>query len=203
MLSFLVVFILFSFFSLFSFSFYLFISVLSICSLLSCLSLYNCFMGSVFVSAFSSIDSFSVFLVVLTVWISMLIILVSLKYNYTSNSPVSFVSLVYILMFITVIYFSTDNLFLFYVSFEASLLPTLVLILKWGYQPERLDAGVYFIMYTICASLPLLVIIMFFQSLCFTSSMLFSYPVCLFDLGVSSSLFSFRLMLAFLVKVPI
>jgi len=45
---------------------------------------------------------------------------------------------------------------LFYISFEASLIPTLLLILGWGYQPERLQAGIYLIIYTVTASLPLL-----------------------------------------------
>jgi len=28
--------------------------------------------------------------------------------------------------------------------------------MKWGYQPERLQAGVFIIIYTVCASLPIL-----------------------------------------------
>lgn len=40
--------------------------------------------------------------------------------------------------------------------FEASLIPTLILILGWGYQPERLQAGTYLIIYIIFSSLPLL-----------------------------------------------
>ena len=33
---------------------------------------------------------------------------------------------------------------------------TLMLILGWGYQPERMQAGLYLMMYTLSASLPLL-----------------------------------------------
>merc|ERR1712177_57858 len=40
--------------------------------------------------------------------------------------------------------------------FERSLIPTLILILGWGYQPERIQAGVYILFYTLFASLPLL-----------------------------------------------
>lgn len=53
--------------------------------------------------------------------------------------------------------FSVNNLFLFYFFFEGVLIPTFILILGWGYQPERLRARVYFLFYTIFASLPLLV----------------------------------------------
>lgn len=55
--------------------------------------------------------------------------------------------------------FSVSNMFRFYVAFERSLIPTLILILSWGYQPERLQAGFYFVIYTVAASLPLLIII--------------------------------------------
>ena len=35
----------------------------------------------------------------------------------------------------------------------------MVLILGWGYQPERLQAGLQMIIYTVCGSLPLLVLL--------------------------------------------
>jgi NADH-ubiquinone oxidoreductase chain 4 len=35
------------------------------------------------------------------------------------------------------------------------------LILGWGYQPERVQAGIYLLFYTLLASLPLLVGILF------------------------------------------
>lgn len=55
-----------------------------------------------------------------------------------------------------VLAFSRGNVLLFYVFFEASLIPTLMLIIGWGYQPERLQAGRYLMLYTVTASLPLL-----------------------------------------------
>lgn len=56
--------------------------------------------------------------------------------------------------------FLTGNLLVFYTFFEVSLIPTLALIVGWGYQPERLQAGRYIILYTVAASLPLLVVIL-------------------------------------------
>ena len=60
----------------------------------------------------------------------------------------------------------------FYVFFfESRLIPTSFLILGWGYQPERVQAGIYLLFYTLLASLPLLVGILFIYnslgSLCF------------------------------------
>ena len=65
-----------------------------------------------------------------------------------------------ILCLVLILCFSSSNVIMFYVLFEISLIPTLVLILGWGYQPERLQAGTYIILYTVSASLPLLVILL-------------------------------------------
>jgi len=56
--------------------------------------------------------------------------------------------------------FLMSNLFWFYLIFELRLLPIFVMILFWGGQPERLRARMYFIVYTIVFSVPLLVMIM-------------------------------------------
>lgn len=60
--------------------------------------------------------------------------------------------------------FSTSNIFLFYLFFEATLIPTLILIIGWGYQPERIQAGIYILFYTLAASLPLLIMIFWLKS---------------------------------------
>nr|QTA71677.1 NADH dehydrogenase subunit 4 [Physunio superbus] len=57
--------------------------------------------------------------------------------------------------------FSAESVLVFYVLFEVSLIPTLCLICGWGYQPERLRAGKYMMLYTVGASLPLLGFVLF------------------------------------------
>jgi len=54
--------------------------------------------------------------------------------------------------------------FLFIYFFESRLIPTLFLILCWGYQPEQVQAVIYSLFYTLLASLPLLVGILFIYS---------------------------------------
>jgi len=49
------------------------------------------------------------------------------------------------------------NLLLFYILIEASLIPTILLIILWGNQPERKTARFYIIIYTVTASLPILI----------------------------------------------
>lgn len=48
---------------------------------------------------------------------------------------------------------------LFYLLFEVSLIPILLMVLGWGYQPERLAAGLALLLYTALASLPLLAVL--------------------------------------------
>lgn len=67
---------------------------------------------------------------------------------------------IYLISLVCIIFFLISNWMDFYFFFEFSLLPTFWLILKWGYQPERLQAGVLILMYTVCGSLPLLVVIL-------------------------------------------
>jgi NADH-ubiquinone oxidoreductase chain 4 len=77
------------------------------------------------------------------------------------------------------------------------LFPQFFLILGWGYQPERLQAGIYVLFYTLLASLPMFVGIFYIydslNSVCF---------YLLAGLASFSSLFYFCIIFAFLVKMP-
>ena len=101
-------------------------------------------------------DILSNSLIILTLWITALIFLASQKIFLGKQSPERFFFIIILLTIILVTRFSTSNFLFFYIFFEASLIPTLLLILGWGYQPERLQAGTYLILYTVTASLPLL-----------------------------------------------
>nr|YP_009137054.1 NADH dehydrogenase subunit 4 [Elaphe anomala]YP_009159500.1 NADH dehydrogenase subunit 4 [Elaphe schrenckii]AKE32290.1 NADH dehydrogenase subunit 4 [Elaphe anomala]AKQ20666.1 NADH dehydrogenase subunit 4 [Elaphe schrenckii] len=61
--------------------------------------------------------------------------------------------------------FMASNLTLMYVMFEATLIPTLVIITRWGQQAERLTAGTYFMLYTLTTSMPLLMAILFLNNM--------------------------------------
>jgi len=98
--------------------------------------------------------------------------------------------------------FRVNNFLFFYFIFEVSLIPTLILVIGWGYQPERLQAGMYLIIYTITASLPLLFSLIYIYK---TSGSLYIY----FNLGVffyGNSLLGLWWLvrvIAFIVKMPI
>lgn len=96
----------------------------------------------------------------------------------------------------------TPHLLNFYILFEASLIPTLILVLSWGLQPERLQAGTYLILYIIVASLPLLFSILMLQNLNLHLDLYLPYWNC----PVSKSLLVIWWLITiipFLVKTPI
>nr|AFU50238.1 NADH dehydrogenase subunit 4 [Vesperus conicicollis] len=103
------------------------------------------------------IDLFSFMMIVLSFWICSLMILASEKLYKNNFYYKIFLFLMILLMIFLFCTFATMNLFLFYLFFEASLIPTLILILGWGYQPERIQAGIYLLFYTMFASLPMLI----------------------------------------------
>nr|QHT64987.1 NADH dehydrogenase subunit 4 [Hesionides sp. PA-2020] len=132
-------------------------------------NLYTCHSPS------TSLDFLSAPLLLLTLWITALMILSSNKVIQSSSAPFSFLMLLLALMIVLMACFFTTDMLMFYIFFEASLIPTLLIILGWGYQPERLQAGIYLMMYTITASLPLLITITYMYASSSSNMMLFNH----------------------------
>nr|WNH42407.1 NADH dehydrogenase subunit 4 [Neoperla dianae] len=155
--------------------------------------------GSFFtgLSYFMGCDVLSYGLLLLSIWICVLMLVASESVYRLNNHVSFFLFLVIGLLGLLLCTFSSMNLFMFYLFFESSLIPTLFLILGWGYQPERLQAGVYLLFYTLLASLPLLVGV-FYLGDCQNSLLMF------FCAGTSFEhvLVYLALILAFLVKMP-
>lgn len=106
-------------------------------------------------------DSMSAALISLTLWIRLIILVASQNsVKIKNNRRGSFLFFVLFLNLILIVTFSVSSALFFYFIFEASLIPTLLLILGWGYQPERLQAGIYIMVYTVTARLPLLLVIL-------------------------------------------
>lgn len=121
-----------------------------------CFILINNSSYSIITEIMSS-DTMSFTLTALTVWVVAMIILARTKVIHQNTSPKLFTINVIILLIVLVNCFLSPNLFVFYIWFEASLIPTIILIITWGYQPERSQARIYLIIYTVAASLPILV----------------------------------------------
>nr|QTT61195.1 NADH dehydrogenase subunit 4 [Tritia pellucida] len=130
---------------------------LALGSLISIIHLFNPFFSYESINSFLSFDSMSSILVSLTLWISLMMMLASQNsVKISKNNYILFSMFVLALNLILVTTFLSSSILIFYFLFEASLIPTLLLILGWGYQPERLQAGMYMMIYTVAASLPLL-----------------------------------------------
>jgi NADH-ubiquinone oxidoreductase chain 4 len=94
--------------------------------------------------------------------------------------------------------FSTSNFLIFYILFEATLIPIFLLVIGWGYQPERVAASFYLLFYTLLASLPLLLGL--FKIFNTGGSLDFSMLLVAPEVG---SFVMIALITAFLVKIPI
>ncbi len=96
-------------------------------------------------------------LCVLTIMVSSLILL-TLK-SQLVNLKGGLSLLIWLIIIILIWVFIVKRLIEFYFVFELSLLPIFLIVMGWGYQPERLEAGMALMLYTILASLPLLLFV--------------------------------------------
>lgn len=145
-----------------------------------------------------SCDIISYGLILLRIWICILIIMARenlYKINFYYNFFIFNLILLLILLYLT---FSVINLFIFYLFFEASLIPTLILIIGWGYQPERIQAGIYLLFYTLFASLPLLLGIFYIFN---EKNNIMIYFLKFYNFDYY--LLYFCIVMAFLIKMPI
>lgn len=142
------------------------------------------------------IDFYSWGLILLRIWIIILmlisrnIFLINKNFNYYKNL------IFWILIFLLMCFFSI-NIFIFYFFFESSLIPVFLLILGWGNQIERIQAGFYLILYTLFGSMPLFLIIIYFYK---------NYLTLNFNLIIINKLRIYiyiRIILRFLIKLPI
>jgi len=108
-----------------------------------------------------------------------------------------------LLMGVLFLTFFINDLFSFYFFFEFSILPTIIVIIGWGYQPERVQASLYFFFYTLAGSLPLLLLILILNKYFFLRYMAYrSYilnqggVIMIIFIGLAGAI-------AFLIKMPI
>jgi NADH-ubiquinone oxidoreductase chain 4 len=150
----------------------------------------------IYLSMGIGIDLISYVLILLSFWICSLIVMARGKIYLSNNWFGIFNFVVLILLISLYITFGSINLFIFYLFFEVRLIPTLLLIVGWGYQPERLQAGIYLLFYTLLASLPI-IIALFFIYLHFNSLVFF-----FFSDNLNSLFFYVLVNFVFFIKIP-
>nr|AAK70514.1 NADH dehydrogenase subunit 4 [Cheirogaleus medius] len=151
-------------------------------------------------------DSLSSPLLMLTVWLLPLMIMASqhhlMKETWTRKKL--YLSMLIFLQMFLIMTFTATELILFYILFEATLIPTLIIITRWGNQTERLNAGLYFLFYTLIGSLPLLVALIYTQNFLGSLNML---TITFYNQELSNSWSNSFLwmacIMAFMVKMPL
>nr|YP_313690.1 NADH dehydrogenase subunit 4 [Boa constrictor]BAE19997.1 NADH dehydrogenase subunit 4 [Boa constrictor] len=150
-----------------------------------------------------NLDSISAPLLTLSYWLLPLMIIAS--QHMLTSEPLqrqrAFLMTIMLLQTTISLTFLASSLTLMYVMFEATLIPTLILITRWGQQAERLTAGTYFIMYTMTTSMPLLMATLFLNNTSNTPTLFFmnTQPTNQW----TSLLLWLACLTAFLAKMPI
>nr|NP_818887.1 NADH dehydrogenase subunit 4 [Phenacogrammus interruptus]BAC67464.1 NADH dehydrogenase subunit 4 [Phenacogrammus interruptus] len=157
-------------------------------------------------NTYMAVDPLSAPLLILTCWLLPLMMIAS--QNHIGPEPMNrqriFISLLTSLQMFLIMAFGATELILFYVMFEATLIPTLIIITRWGNQAERLNAGTYFLFYTLAGSLPLLVALLLLQQNMGTLSLMIlqhSQPALSSSWG--DKIWWMSCLIAFLVKMPL
>ena len=173
---------------------YTYLSFFCLFGLLYYLISFRSFFNSA-VSAFQSfyiIDSTALFIVLLL----FLILYVSYILSFPSSSPLVIFIVFVSLFFFCYQVFTTSHLFQLYFYYEASLIPILYIIIKWGSYPERSLRALIILTYTLFFGAPVMILIIYINS-CIGS---WYYLVMNCNRSLLVSLFIF---LCFSVKLPI
>jgi proton-translocating NADH-quinone oxidoreductase chain M len=116
---------------------------------------FNTLLGINFVVG---LDGFSLLFILLTVFIFTLCIFASFNLK---KFQASFFLTLFILEFILILVFSVLDLFIFYVCFEASLIPMFFIVGFWGSRSRKIKAVFYLFLYTMATALLTLISIFY------------------------------------------
>nr|YP_009424290.1 NADH dehydrogenase subunit 4 [Aonyx cinereus]ARH02712.1 NADH dehydrogenase subunit 4 [Aonyx cinereus] len=151
-------------------------------------------------------DSLSTPLLMLTTWLLPLMLMAS-QHHLSKETPTRkklYITMLVTLQLLLIMTFTATELIMFYILFEATLMPTLIIITRWGNQTERLNAGLYFLFYTLVGSLPLLIALLWLQNNLGTLNLLMiQYWAQPLPNSWSNMLLWLACMMAFMVKMPL
>ena len=134
-------------------------------------------------------------LIILRAWVCILIV----GANFSVRRKNLFSGLVELRLILLAFCFVVKSILTFYFYFEAVLIPIFLMVLGWGYQPERLRAAFYMFFYTLTASLPLLIAIVLIGEEIGRGAII----ITRLGKSASNNFLLFLLVIAFMVKFPI
>nr|AVP25667.1 NADH dehydrogenase subunit 4 [Oreophryne sp. TNHC-GDC 18615] len=152
----------------------------------------------------SLLDNLSGPLAILTSWLLPLTLLAS--QSKLSKEPLIrqrlFIANLTALQLMTLLTFTASDLMCFFIFFEASLAPTMIIITRWGSQERRLEAGTYLVFYTMAGAAPLISFLAALYSNFGSLSTLLIHLTPTPSLNLNTGLFWAICNMAFLVKMP-
>lgn len=160
------------------------------------LNRFNLFFQQTLSINFFLMDEVSLFIIFITVFVLFVSYIFTPK-NFPTQKNITLSSIV----LFCILVFSTDSIFLLYLFYEASLLPILFIIIKWGSYPERSLRALILLLYTSVFTFPFLGVMFILYSSNHTFS--FTYFSLLLPLVQDSLIFSLVIFLTFAVKLPI
>jgi len=103
--------------------------------------------------------------------------------------------------YLVIIFISTQNLFNLFILFEISIIPIYIVILGWGYQPEKIKAAYALFFFTAVSASPIVTTLTYF----YTGGRRIFLPDLrsYFHLSFYGEALNFMLLCGFLVKLPI
>jgi len=143
---------------------------------------------------FTLFDEVSLFIVYMTCFVVFISFMFCIR---LVSFQLSFV--LFSMLIVCVLVFTTNNMFIFYLYYETSLIPILYIIIKWGSYPERSVRSVILLLYTSIFTFPFVYIL--FSIYNSNNSLIFS----LFSIYNSNNslIFSLIIFFTFAVKLPI
>nr|QJS52769.1 NADH dehydrogenase subunit 4 [Zenarchopterus buffonis] len=162
--------------------------------------------GWTHLNSYMAVDPLSTPLLTLTCWLLPLMIIASQNHMMTEsiNRQRTYILLLTSLQTFLILAFSATEMIMFYIMFESTLIPTLFIITRWGNQTERLNAGTYFLFYTLAGSLPLLIALFLLQNSNGTLSLLtLQFTKTNLPVTFANKIWWVGCLLAFLVKMPL
>nr|UTT72627.1 NADH dehydrogenase subunit 4 [Megaginus tataupensis] len=141
-----------------------------------------------------NMDQLSVLLTFLSLMVSSIILMLCSK-NKMNKMPV----IILLMSIIISLFFLTDSLMWFFILFEVSLIPLMLMMMLWGKQAERISAVQYILLYTFVGSSPLLFSLIYLIK----ESGMTSMSTSVFLMIEESSLYFSLMLTSFLVKIPV
>ena len=148
-----------------------------------------------------SIDLWSFSMMILTIFTLVGVLLMrteNLNSRWSKRYKFAFIRIT----FLNLIFFCCERLLIFYIRFELRTFMILLIILGFGYQPERLFAGKMLALYSLVLAIPFIINVLFilerYQSLLNTSLILFKTDL----LPTINLIIEITLIMPFIVKFP-